>query len=235
MPSTSCNDRSLRVFYGFGQVAALARFSRIVLQPGHHNHAQLAQLGAAGTERLAYLSIGEDTGPSAPWQWSSVNPHWGGHYVDVGHPAWRRKVLARAERALEAGFDGLFLDTLDPPVEHLEGMDARVGLVAALRDLAGARYVMANRGFDLLEGIAPLVDGFLFEAFSTTWEDGYRALAPRELLFNVERLHVLRGTGCEVYALDYAVTESLSAFACARGATHRLPTHVSNRELTLVD
>jgi hypothetical protein len=236
MPATSCSDRSLHVFYGFGHAVALARYPRVVLQPGHHTIVQRAYLKARSTETLAYLSIGEDTGAAGPWQRPEVNPHWGGHYVDVAHAGWRRKVLERAERALEAGYDGLFLDTLDaPPLEPTEGADARIELVAQLRGLVGGRYVLANRGFDLYERLAPHVDGFLFEAFSSTWEDGYRALAPRELLLNVERLHALRGTGRAVYALDYAVTPSLTAFACARGVTHRLSTQVSDRELTRID
>ena len=94
---------------------------------------------------------------------------------------------------------------------------------------------MANRGFELQPELSQFVDGFLFEAFSTTWEDGYRALRPLELLANVDLLDRLRVTNREVFALDYAVTESLAAFALARAATHGLPLQVSNRELTWLD
>lgn len=233
MSSISSNGASSPlVYYGHGAITTLRRHERVVLKPGHYAAADLATLGRHGTTALAYLSLSEDPGPSAPWHRPERNAIWGGHYVQVAHPAWQDLTLQRAEAAFAAGFAGLFLDTLELPADFGDDRGSLVALTKRLRTLAGARYLLANRGFDLYQELAPLVDGFLFEAFSTTWEDGYRALSQWDLLRNVDLLNRLRGTGRDLYALDYAVTYDLAAFARARAATHRLPCQVSNRELT---
>jgi polysaccharide biosynthesis protein PelA len=221
----------LRIYYGFGAVAWLATCRRVVLQPGHHPRADLIALATDGTETLAYLSLSEDSGPVAPYHRGGRNPDWGSAYVDVADARWRAKVLGRVDRALASGFGGVFLDTLDRPERSPDERGPLLDLVGEARALTRGRCLMANRGFALLPELADRVDGFLFEAFSTTWEDGYRPLAPLELLTNVERLARVRASGRPVYGLDYAETAPLAAFARARAATHALPLQVSNRDL----
>ena len=106
-------------------------------------------------------------------------------------------------------------------------------LVARLRKLARGRYVLANRGFSLLPELAELVDGFLFEAFSSTWRGKrYAALPPRDLLHNVLTAHRLQATGRDLYSLDYALTPQLVAFARERALQHGFTPLISNRDLT---
>jgi polysaccharide biosynthesis protein PelA len=221
----------LRVYYGFGEVARLATYRRVVLQPGHHPRADLIVLAAHGTDTLAYLSLSEDSGPVASYHRGERNPNWGSAYVDIADTRWRANVLGRIDRALASGFGGVFLDTLDRPDRSPAERGPLLDLVGDARAQTRGRYLMANRGFALLPELADRVDGFLFEAFSTTWEDGYRPLAPLELLENVEWLARLRASGRPVYGLDYAETAPLAAFARARAATHALPLQVSNRDL----
>lgn len=232
MPSSWCSDPALLVYYGEGGLDRLARHRRVVLQRLHYSPAQLAELTALGTASLAYLALSEDRGPGAPWHRAESNPLWGGRYVEVAHPDWRRRTLERAERSLERGFHGLFLDTLDTPTLFPDDREPLLALVADLRALVGDRWILANRGLDLCADLAPLVDGFMFEAFSTTWIDGYRALPNEELLANAHRLLDLQATGRPLYALDYATSPELARFARARARTHDMPSQVSNRNLT---
>jgi hypothetical protein len=233
MPSTFCSDPDLFVYYGLAGIRTLARYRRVVLQRLHHRPDELGALVASGTEALAYLALGEDTGPPAPWHRAQQNPWWGGHYVDVADPGWRRRALDRAERSLERGFAGLFLDTLDTHQLFPADREPLLALVADLRALVGgSAYLLANRGLALCHELAPLVDGFVFEGYSTTWIDGYRALPDTELLLNVRLLQELQLTGRDLYALDYAEAPALARFAHARAATHGIPCQVSNRELT---
>ncbi len=176
MPSIYSSSGELTVYYGHGELERLAGMRRVVLQPGYHQPSELAELNAGGTETYAYLALSEDTGPLAPWQRSESNPDWGGHYVDLTHPGWRELVSERTSAALELGFTGLFLDTLDLPTRYPAAGEPLLELVAAARSAVGDGYLLANRGYDLHEQLAPLVNGFLFEAFSTTWHGGYRAL-----------------------------------------------------------
>lgn len=232
MPSTYCSDPHLLVYYGHGGVQQLTRFRRVALQRLHYRREDLATLRRAGTEALAYVALSEDALPRAAWHRPERNPWWGGHYVFVSHPEWRSLTLRRAESALERGFSGLFLDTLDTPSLFPGDRAPLLALIAELRTLVRGGYLLANRGLALCDELAPLVDGFVFESFSTTWVRGYRALPQDELLTNTHALHDLQRTGRDLYALDYASTPSLTRFARARAATHGLPSQVSNRNLT---
>lgn len=233
MPSTSCRAYAgLLLYYGAGEVATLARYERVVLQPEHYTAAELRDLTAEGTQALAYLSVGEDTGPPAPWQLEQRNPVWGGHYVDLHHEGWRSRLRQQAAEALASGFTGLMLDTLETP--HILGgaWSALPAITALLREVVGTGCILANRAHQVRDAVGENVDGFLFESFSTTWEDGYRSLRGRELLDNTTRLRELRTLGKPVYALDYSNRAGLTDFAVSRAANLGLDVQVSNREVT---
>lgn len=235
--STS-SKRSLAIFYGSGELEALARFERVALQAAHYSGEAVRALKAAGTTPLAYLSFGEDTGESAgdaaPWRRPERNPQWHGHYVRAAHPEWAAELWRQAEGLLARGFGGFLLDTFDTVDLFPEDRDAYLALVAGLRRRAPTGYLLANRGFSLLPELVEHVDGLLFEAFSSTWqpEGGTRALAPGDLLLNTERVSEAEAHGLDLYALDYADTPALKAFARDRARTHGLVSLISDRDLT---
>jgi hypothetical protein len=155
--------------------------------------------------------------------------------VYVSHPAWRAHVLAAAAACVEQGFTGFFIDTLDSSQLFPEDRAAVLELVRDLRLLAGERYLLANRGFGLLPELSGLVNGFVFESFSTTWSgNGYRVLSPAELYDNTQIAHVLQATGRDLFALDYADTRELMTFARARARAYGFGSVISNRTLTYV-
>lgn len=235
MPSTSCRGHpDLLVYYGAGKLEALVGYRRVVLQPNHYAAEEVRRLAAAGTQPLAYLAVGEDTGPPAPWQLGDRNPIWGGHYVDVGHPGWLAHLRAEARAALTHGFTGLLLDTLETPPILSHGRAALASLVGELRGVVGDGYMVANRGHHLRRLLTPHVDAYLLESFSTTWEEGYRALPGRGLSDSAARLRELRATGRDVYALDYADRPELADFAEERATNLGVRVQVSNRDLTCI-
>jgi polysaccharide biosynthesis protein PelA len=231
--------RPLAVFYGSGELDALQGFRRVVLQPLHYSDDALAALRAAGTAPLAYLSlgedvVGEDTGAAAPWRRPERNTAWYGHYVRAAHPDWLAHLRKRAEALVARGFAGFLLDTLDTVDLFPEDRSAYLELVAALRQVTPTGYLLANRGFSLLPELSEYLDGLLFEAFSSTWstDGGTGALAPADLMLNTERVNALEGRGLDLYALDYADTPALEAFARDRARSHGLASLIGNRELT---
>lgn len=203
----------------------------MVLQPHHYDAAQLADLTDSGCELLAYVSLGEDSGPAQPWQRPEVNPLWGVHYVNVADAAWHEHVLGQVAEALDKGFTGLLLDTLDTPDLFPEFAAPLVTLVDSVRELTPG-YIIANRGFRLMRELTPLVDAFLFEGFSTTWIDGYKALCREQLAAHSKIAYDLQTTKRELFALDYADTPALAEFARNRAVTHGMTTQVSDRLLT---
>lgn len=224
--------RALAVYYGQDSLSALARFRRVVVQPGHFQAEQVAWLQERGVQVLAYLSLGEDEGDPAAWHTGALQPEWNTHQVDARHPAWRALLEAQVSK-LSRVFDGFLLDTLDSAAGDPQQKRAMLKLVRQVRSWAGPKYLLANRGFSLLERLRGTLDGVLIEAFSTTWQDGYRALADHELDYTEGLLGQARRLRLEVYALDYANTLALKRFARSRAARLGIPTFVSNRELSL--
>jgi hypothetical protein len=222
-------------YYGAGEIKHLMGYQRVVLQPDFYSPAELSRLRKAGVQPLAYLSLSEDQGPPAPWQRPERNPDWGGAFVYVGHPGWVEHVTREARAALEAGFAGLFLDTLNVEFTFPEDVPHLIALIATLRELAGTAYILANRGFAMLPRLVELVDGVLFESFSVRWVGGGYAPWPPDVLESHARMaEQLLEFDLDLYALDYADSEGLAAFAARRARQFSLHSFISDRALSRV-
>lgn len=195
-------------------------------------------LKRSGAKILAYLSLGEvhqsrayfAEVKSAGWL-VRENPTWKGSFlVDPHQEGWRRMVVDRlAAEILGRGFDGLFLDTLDT-AETLEREDrakyggsiqAMGGLVKALRATYPEALLLPNNAFQVLEEIAPTVDGVVAESVFATYDFSARRYvrvaeaARREkvtLLTEIRRRHRL-----PVFTIEYAGPQAgvLRAYAYA--------------------
>jgi hypothetical protein len=84
----------------------------------------------------------------------------------------------------------------------------------------------------LLPELAGLVDGVLFESFTSRWvESGYAPWPPDVLEVHSRYAEMLLGLDIEVYALDYADTPALAEFARERAAMFGMSCFVSTRDL----
>ncbi len=233
MSASPGKAKPLAFYYGQGRLRLLSRYQKVVLQTWAYTPEELAFLRGQHTLPLAYLSLGEDQPLPAPWHREARNLDWNTVYVDPAHPDWARSRLDEAQKAMEMGFEGLFLDTLDTVTLFPQDRFILLSLIAQLREKLGARLLFANRGFHLLPELATLVNGVVLESFSTTWTPrGYRVLPSYELEYNLSCLFRLQGYSLELYALDYADNFWLEAYARLRAMYYGLPTFVSNRELT---
>ena len=229
------SSKSLYIYYAHGELANLAAYERVVLQPDHYGAGELETLREAGTQAFAYLSLGEDfSAELKPWHRQRSNPDWQTRYVYVTHPDWQKQILQRAREALDKGFAGLFLDTLEVVELFPEERAALLSLVERLRHIAPKLIV--NRGFALLPELAPLVDALVFEGFSTRWlpGGGYAKLHTHELEWTSLKLRELKALGVKVYALDYADTPALRSFARRRAYRCGLECQVSTRALDII-
>ena len=222
-------------YYGDGRLIELAGYPRVVLQPDFYRPQELAFLAERGVQTLGYLSLSEDQGLPAPWQRADRNPDWGGAFVHVGHPLWVEHVVGQARAAVEAGFAGLFLDTLNVELTYPEDVPHLLTLVAAVRAEAKPAYLLANRGFGMLPRLAELVDGVVFESFSARWtDDGYAPWPPDVLEFHAQIAEQLLRLQLDLYALDYADTPGLADFAVRRARQFGMQCVVSDRALSRV-
>ncbi|GAA1038120.1 hypothetical protein GCM10009557_53270 [Virgisporangium ochraceum] len=231
-PAAGTSRLPIAFYYGAGNLDRLAAYRRVVLQPDYYTPEELAYLRDRGVHPLAYLSLSEDQGPPAPWQRPDRNPDWGGAMVHVDHPGWVAHVTRQARTALDAGFSGLFLDTLNVELTHPEDVPHLTALVAALRDEADTAYILANRGFGMLPQLAELVDGILFESFSVRWtEDGYAPWPPDVLEHHAQIAERLLEFDLDLYSLDYA-DGGLVEFAVRRARQFGLHSFISDRALS---
>ncbi|GIW27837.1 MAG: hypothetical protein KatS3mg070_1200 [Meiothermus sp.] len=233
MGSLSAKSRVLAFYYGQGKLKQLCRYRKVVLQPWAYTSAELAFLRNSHTQALAYLSLGEDQPIPSPWHRDARNLDWNTVYVDPAHPGWVSSRMEEAKKAIDQGFSGLFLDTLDTVTLFPQDRYTMLSLIRQLRQELSGISIIANRGFTLLPDLATLVDGVVLESFSTTWTPwGYCILPSYELEYNLSCLFRLQGFGLELYALDYADRFWLEGFARLRAMYYGLPTFVSNRQLT---
>jgi hypothetical protein len=170
------------------------------------------------------------------------NGAWGSLYVDARSPAWQARVLDELVPELlgRRGVNGLFLDTLDTVDAFPETRDGMARLVARVRERWPAIPLVANRGFSMLDALVPLVDAFLFEAFSTRYDPatGKSRLHPPADLEWVDsilaRIRSLGGPdGPQVLVLDYAdpTDARVAEAAAARARRAGLPFSITTGSL----
>lgn len=233
-------------YYGVGQLEHLARYGVAVVQPGHFSAVSVQTLHTAGCKPLAYLSIGEEpeTGSLAEWVMidphtgqPAQNPHWQTYYVDCRVAVWQRKILQQEIPAiLQRGFRGLFLDTLDVQERFPQTRPGVVQLVRLIRAMYPQVWLVANRGFSILPQLLPLLDGVMFEAMSSRYENGrYLPWSGRDLQWIDTQATWLQtySNGRALFALDYAdpADTSLRQLAQERAARFQFLSFVTTWSL----
>ena len=177
---------------------------------------------------LAYLSVGEvdrdgpiaralsQTPGGAKGVFLSENVFWNSHVADIRNPAFRKALYDRVERDRRHGFSGLFLDTLDSPLDYEErhprkGAGIRTALVSFVETLH-ATYprllIVGNRGFPVLSQLAPSLSGVLFEDFCTRFSETrkrYVRVSPKERthFLDIVRQATAHNPELRLLALDY--------------------------------
>ncbi|MGL4609826.1 MAG: hypothetical protein ACRCYY_09100 [Trueperaceae bacterium] len=250
LPPSSPSLRPPMVFYyGKGNMAALSRYNRAVLQPDHYTSLELNWLCRHSVETLAYLDLSGKQ-PSKPWQTKTnfsketaarIKP------IVKSGTTWTQPLLEQVKTIFELGFGGVFLDGLEKdaltPLHRLEILE----LITEIRNLANTtnvskptdgnaqqRTLLANRGFQLMPELLDFVSGVVFEAFSTRWQPkgGYAISPKHELAWSATVALELKRKAIPVYTLDYADNAELKHFAKRRAEHFGFTSLIANRELT---
>jgi hypothetical protein len=150
------------------------------------------------------------------------NGKWGSYFVNPGDPLWQDMIKKKMEKLSDDfGVDGFFLDTLDtasPWGNYGWTQENMALLVKKIREDFPDKYLIANRGFFLLEKYADIfrssIDGIMFESFVSEW-DWYRNTGI-ESPYAAENYKVLKNTlvpemkkkdGFHLFVLDYLSPE----------------------------
>lgn len=206
----------------------LNNYHLLVLDAIHHP--PLRALAEDNKSLLGYISLGEIEKTSPYFKELkkekivlNENPNWKGSYtVDIRSPVWQRIVLEeRIPALLREGFNGVFFDTLDSPLELERAEPGRyTGMKEATRELMQAikmHYpslrIMVNRGYAVLPQIAPYIDMVLGESTFSEYDFAskkYVRVTPFLYRQQVKWLRDVRTSNpdLKIYTLDYADTEN---------------------------
>jgi len=205
-------------------VKSFENYDLIILDSRYHP--PINALTERGKTVLGYISLGEIQQKNPYFSIVKTsgallaeNQNWKGSYgVDIRAPLWQQTVIEEMIPAiLRDGFDGIFIDTLDSPLDlertnpkKYSGMiDASVRLIQAIRLHYPAIKIMVNRAYAALPRIAPYLDMELGESVRHTYnfqKKTYEPASETDYMLQVKWLQdvQMRNKKLKIYTLDYA-------------------------------
>jgi uncharacterized protein (TIGR01370 family) len=210
-------------FY-YGQtlpITALSNYDQVVVQPSNVTEAELKALKQTGTRVLAYLSVGEVAQSSqyypqiqADWV-VGKNPHWNSDILDLRKMAVLNFLLTQRMQSLKnAGYDGLFLDTLDSyqlvAKTSKDRKDFEKGLSTLIKGLRRnwkSATILVNRGFELMPIIASQINGVVVESLFSGFggeHQGYKQVSEKDRKWMIAKLkEIKRQYHLPITVIDY--------------------------------
>ncbi len=201
-------------------VNILAQFDRLVLESENVTDQELRDLKKYGATTYAYVSIGESA-PNRPWSdridSSSIvgqNNTWGSVVLDLSSANWQSLILQRTDQLAARGFDGLFLDTMDSyqlyadtPQRRSSQEAALAVLISRIQDRHPHFRLIANRGFEVLDKIATVLEAVAAESLFRSWDNTaqqYKSVNERDREWLLGQLnHAKDHYGLDVISIDY--------------------------------
>ncbi len=217
------------VYSSDAPVDEIKKFDLAVLDSD--SHPDLAKLRDSDTLLIGYISIGEVG--DYRWYWNDIkdkpwlldkNPNWNSYMIDVRNDEWQELLNRQIiPKILAKGFDGIFLDTIDnaeylqryhPKKKYPMMEPAMVRLIKSIRKSFPLAYLVANRGFAILDEIAGSIDAVVAESIFTTIdfeENITRRSTPHEYEPIIKQLRKMkRKEGLKIFTLDYPNLENES-------------------------
>ncbi len=196
--------------------------SQLVLQPDHVSRLDLHRLKRLGVRPLAYVSVGEVAREADYFSrlpkgaLLDDNTIWRSVRLDVRRPEVRRFIVEQlVGGALDKGFEGVFLDTVDsfhalPKKEQATFRQGIIELIRAIRRKVGRGAVWLNRGFDLLDAVHDQISGVAFESLYQGYDarqEAYVTVPEADRKWLLEQIRRVKAMGLPVVAIDYLPPE----------------------------
>lgn len=188
-------------------------------------HPPLYQLLDQGKQVLGYISLGE--AEKSRYYFPELqknnllcgpNPNWdGSFYVDIRQLLWPKTIIETIiPRVLHRGFEGIFIDTIDNACfleqqdpEKYKGMrQAAIDLIRSIRHHYPQILIMINRGYDIIEDVAPFVDVVLGESLVTDYDfktKQYKRATNTAIQAQIQKLKNAKilNPNLKIFTLDY--------------------------------
>lgn len=204
-------------------IDAFDRYSLLVLD--NDVHPKLEPLLARKKTLLGYISLGEIEQSRAHYKEAkhahlllAENENWKGSYaVDIRNPKWQAMVIERlVPDILRKGFHGIFIDTLDTPIElerqypHKYGgmQKAAINLIKAIHLHYPETKIMVNRAYPILPQVADTIDMVLGESVFAGYDFNRKTYSRVEKNLYRQQVELLKDAQAvnpqlAVYTLDY--------------------------------
>ncbi|MGQ7273561.1 endo alpha-1,4 polygalactosaminidase [Marinobacter sp. V034] len=178
--SHASQPENIGFYYGNeAPVASLMAYDWLVLQPDRVSASRLDDLRRAGTVPLAYISLGEIARDHKQYRQAPAkglleeNKAWRSRVFDLRREDVQRFIIDQlVEPAFKAGFNGVFLDTLDSfqlteagRAEPEAFAAAQQQIIEKIRNAHPKAHILVNRGFQLPDAARALVDGVVVESY----------------------------------------------------------------------
>lgn len=166
----------------------------------------IAKFQQAGVWTVEYISLGEDYSLNVgdglgPGGYASYylydesdqaipNGDWGSYYVDPASPAWRQIIFNEIRRIIDKGVDGIFMDTVDCVDAYPQTFNGICNLIMDIRKEFPNIKLVLNRGFTVVPTLYEVLDGVMFELFSTYYNTNvfkYDVLDEKSVTFSYNR------------------------------------------------
>lgn len=217
----------------------LSQFDRIVVEADNLSDEQIKILQQHGGKVIAYLSIGESnplrsTQDPIRSDWViDSNAQWNSRIMDLTAGGWQQSLQNRAAVLKKRGFNGLFLDTLDshmlPAMSAEKRKEQQQGLVKIIRSLKAGHpdyTLMANRGFEVMDRIAPYLDAVAAESLYHGWNNAgqqYQPVAQKDRLWLTKTLRAIQSRHkLDIVIVDYLPPQQRKK---ARAAARKIERH----------
>jgi uncharacterized protein (TIGR01370 family) len=220
--------KSFAVYYGSeAEPQAFNNFDLVVLESTYSKI--VAELKEEKKVVLAYLSIGEINSSREYFAYVKEkglllenNPNWPEAFlVDIRNPEWSDYAVQTLIPAiLVKGFDGIFIDTLDSPIEKervnpikFKGMKiAAINIIETARHRYPDMKIMLNRAYEIAAVVAPSIDYILGESICNTYDFSTGKYLPVEDKYYEHQLKMLadirrKNPRLKIMSLDYCADE----------------------------
>ena len=217
-PQLQGSERFVIYYNDKAPVEAFEPFQLLVLDTEYHP--DLNKLNKRHT-LLGYVSLAE----LKPGKENEVsesllirqNTQWGSTKVDIRQPEWKDRLLGDViPNALNKGFDGIMLDTVDSALyleatqpEDFAGMkESAVHLIQSIRQQYPTAKIMLNRGFEIHPYVSADIDMILAESILSHYDlqANKASFAPDDVYAHyVQKLNQTRQQypHIRVYSIDY--------------------------------
>jgi len=214
--------KSTAVYYGPNlPTDVLSQYSRIIVEADNVKKHELDELRANGGDVFAYLSVGE-VSPTRKW-FDQIQPSWvlgdnrvwDSKVMDLNSAGWQKFMMESIVDPLwEAGYRGLFLDTMDSfklfaknERQERQQIQALVSLLQAVHKRYPDMRFIANRGFEVLPSIGHLLEAVAAESLFESWDNGlkvYRETKSEDQSWLLNQLHQVKAKlPVDIIIIDY--------------------------------